>query len=230
MSGRGELTAAGVPCGAIEFPRGVETLGEKADFLHRASLEFSKRSAAAAILAGWVLSVARSACAYGQWMAWLESNVSFSKRTCDNYLALYARTLGASRAAARRPVALDVEPTVEELEEAAHDVDGKALTALYRSTRLMARTGGWGGARPGAGRPLKDAVAALDEAAALEPALWAAARGALDGLVRLDAERDFLHRLSDDHLAAASQVLLDLSAKASRALTARIAQPQPPET
>lgn len=93
----------------------------------------------------------------------------------------------------------------------------------------MARTGGWGGAREGAGRPLKDAVAALDEAAALEPALWAAARGALDGLVRLDAERDFLHRLSDDHLAAASQVLLDLSAKASRALTARIAQPQPPE-
>lgn len=65
---------------------------------------------------------------------------------------------------------------------------------------------------------------------ALEPALWAAARGALDGLVRLDAERDFLHRLSDDHLAAAAQALLDLSTKASRALTARIAQPPPPET
>ena len=43
-------------CDEITFPPGVETLGEKANFLHAYSIEASKRSTGAAILAGWVLS------------------------------------------------------------------------------------------------------------------------------------------------------------------------------
>ena len=58
-------TALTVRLGEITFPEGVETLGEKANFLHAYSVEASKRATGAAILAGWVLSVARSNCAYG---------------------------------------------------------------------------------------------------------------------------------------------------------------------
>ena len=200
-------TALTVRACEIIFPQGVETLGEKANFLHSYSVEASKRSTGAAILAGWVLSVARSTCAYGQWNAWLEKNVSFGARTATNYLSLYAQTLGAQRAAMRRPIALDVQPTEKELEEAAVEVDGKSLSALYKSTKLIKPTEGHGGARPGAGRKAKDdAEAAKAEAAELdavvEPALlYASAKGPLDELWRLVRERDLFERLGDEEFA-----------------------------
>ena len=145
-------TALTVRLNEIVFPKGVETLGQKANFLHGYSVEASKRANGAAIMAGWVLSVARSTCAHGQWMAWLAQNVSFSNATATNYMNLYARTLGKARAEARRPIALNVEPTVAELEAAAHDVDGSTLAALYKSTRIMAANPDHGGKREGAGR------------------------------------------------------------------------------
>ena len=208
----------------ITFPSGVETLAEKANWLHACSIELSKRSTAAAILAGWVLSVARSTCAHGQWYAWLAQNVNFHRSTADNYMHLYAQTIGAARAAARRPVPLNVEPTMLELEAAAHDVDGKSLSALYKSTRLIAAPDAWGGRREGAGRKPKDAdvAAQLEKVATLEPALWASSKGALDTLVQLDAERDVFRRLSDDHLAQVSGILADLSKKAADILMQRI--------
>ena len=98
-------------CDEITFPPGVETLGEKANFLHAYSIEASKRSTGAAILAGWVLSVARSTCAHGQWIEWLDKNVSFNRRTAQNYLTLYAQTVGARRAEMRRPIPLTTPPT-----------------------------------------------------------------------------------------------------------------------
>ena len=99
-------TALTVRLGEIAFPEGVETLGEKANYLHRCSVEYSKKSAGAAILAGWVLSVARSTCAHGQWIGWREKNVNFDRRTATNYMSLYAQTLGAARATARRRISI----------------------------------------------------------------------------------------------------------------------------
>lgn len=220
----GEPSALTVRAGEISFPAGVETLGDKANFLHAYSIEASKRSTAAAILAGWVLSVARESCAHGMWYGWLEKNVNFSKRSADNYMALYAQTIGAARAAARRPVPLSQEPTKAELEEAAHDVDGKSLSALYKSTRLMAASDNWGGCREGAGckRKDEDVAAELEAVAKLEAVIWAASKGALDSLVRLDADRDFLRRLSTDHLSFVASTLADLSKKAAKMLAGRI--------
>ena len=218
-------TAITVRACEIAFPEGVETLGEKANFLHAYSVEASKRSAGAAILAGWVLNVARSTCAYGQWMQWLEQNVSFGRTTAANYLSLYAQTLGAQRAAMRRPIALDVQPTEEELEAAAHDVDGKSLSALYKSTRLMKANPNQGGRREGAGRKPKgdaEVAAELKAIAENESVLWAAAKGAIDNLVQLDSGRDVFHRLSDEHLATASGLLADLAGAAAKALEKRL--------
>jgi hypothetical protein len=167
-------TALTVRACEIIFPQGVATLGEKANFLHAYSVEASKRSTGAAILAGWVLSVARSTCAYGQWNAWLEKNVSFGARTATNYLSLYAQTLGAQRAAMRRPIALDVQPTEDELEAAAHDVDGKSLSALYKSTRLIKASENWGGAGRNQGRkPKSEEAAVAAEKAASEASIRA---------------------------------------------------------
>lgn len=218
-------TAITVRACEIEFPEGVETLGEKANFLHAYSVEASKRSTGAAILAGWVLSVARSTCAYGQWNAWLEKNVSFGIRTAQNYLSLYAQTLGAQRAAMRRPIALTVQPTEDELEAAAHDVDGKSLSALYKSTRLMKANPNQGGKREGAGRKPKgdaEVAAELKAIAENESVLWAAAKGAIDNLVQLDSGRDVFHRLSDEHLATVSGLLADLAGAAAKALEMRL--------
>ena len=220
----GSTTALTVKLNEIVFPEGVETLGEKANWLHQCSVELSKRSTGAAILAGWVLTVARSTCAHGQWLGWVERNVSFTHKTASNYMSLYAQTLGAQRAAMRRPIALSVEPTIEELGEAAHDVDGKSLSALYKSTRLMATPNNWGGADRGQGRKPKsaDIAAQLDAVAKAEPVMWAAAKGHLDELRKLDVEKDFMHRLTDEHLATVSELLSELAKKASELLVGRI--------
>lgn len=206
---RAETTALTVDIDRITFPAGVESLGEKANFLHAYSIEASKRSAAAAILAGWVLSMARETCAHGMWLAWLEKNVAFNARTAQNYMSLYAQTVGAARAALRRPIPLSVMPTMAELTAAAHDLDGKSLSALYKSTRLISAETGWGGKREGAGRKAKDAVAELDEIRQSEALAWAAARGALDSLSRLDGDGAFAH-LSDAHLGELAGALSGL--------------------
>ena len=209
-------------CDEITFPPGVETLGEKANFLHAYSIEASKRSTGAAILAGWVLSVARSTCAHGQWLGWLQQNVDFGVRTAQNYLTLYAQTVGARRAEMRRPIPLTTPPTVDELEAAAHDVDGKALSALYKSTRLIAAPANWGGAGRGQGRHARDVAAELKAVTENESVLWASAKGSLDTLVLLDSERGVFQRLSNDHLATVAGLLADLSKAAAAALEKRL--------
>ncbi|MBR0067106.1 MAG: DUF3102 domain-containing protein [Kiritimatiellae bacterium] len=218
-------TALTVHLDAIVFPEGVETLGEKANFLHGYSVEASKRANGAAILAGWVLSVARETCAHGQWMAWLRQNVTFGKSTATNYMNLYAQTLGKARANARRPIALEVEPTVEELEAAAHDVDGTALSALYKSTRIIATPEGWGGKRDGAGAKKKDenaeVSAALDEVANSPALLIAAIREPISTVYKAWRERDVFAKIDMSDLALVTASLQELATAATAALKAR---------
>lgn len=218
-------TALTVRMGEIAFPEGVETLGEKANFLHAYSVESAKRSTGAAIMAGWILAVARSTCPHGTWYNWLEQNVNFSKQTASNYLSLYAQTLGAARAAMRRPIALTVEPTIEELEEAAHDVNGKSLSALYKSTRLMATPNNWGGPDRGQGRKPKDAAeeesAALDAVVNSPALLIAAIREPLATVYRTWRERDVFARIELGDLAQVAATLNELASAATAALKAR---------
>lgn len=218
-------TALTVRACEIIFPQGVETLGEKANFLHAYSVEASKRSTGAAILAGWVLSVARSTCAYGQWNIWLKKNVSFGKSTAANYLSLYAQTLGAQRAAMRRPIALTVQPTEDELEAAAHDVDGKALSSLYKSTRLIKASDNWGGAGRGQGRKSKGEAEAekqeLDEIANSPALLIAAIREPISTVYKAWRERDVFARIDMSDLAVVAASLNELATAATSALKAR---------
>ena len=220
-------TALTVRMGEIAFPEGVETLGEKANFLHAYSVESAKRSTGAAIMAGWILAVARSTCPHGTWYNWLEQNVNFSKQTASNYLSLYAQTLGAARAAMRRPIALDVEPTIEELEEAAHDVNGKSLSALYKSTRLMATPNNWGGADRGQGRKPKGDAEVAAEKAASEASIRAelSAEEGRDLVQKLAGwalgADDGFGALSDGELARVVKTLKQVRARAEEIQSAR---------
>lgn len=222
---RNETTALTVHLSEIVFPEGVETLGEKANFLHGYSVEASKRANGAAIMAGWVLSVARSTCAHGQWIAWLQQNVTFGRSTATNYMNLYAQTLGKARENARRPIALEVQPTIEELEAAAHDVDGTALSALYKSTRIIATPEGWGGERKGAGRPKKDEAAdisaELDEVANSPALLIAAIREPISTVYKAWRERDVFAKIDMSDLALVTASLQELATAATAALKAR---------
>lgn len=222
---RNETTALTVHLSEIVFPEGVETLGEKANFLHGYSVEASKRANGAAIMAGWVLSVARSTCAHGQWMAWLQQNVTFGKSTATNYMNLYAQTLGKARENARRPIALEVQPTIEELEAAAHDVDGSTLSALYKSTRIIATPEGWGGKREGAGAKKKDEAAtaeeevvALDEIANTPAAMYTLCRDPLHKLNDLQREQNFIDRLEFVELSEVYSILKGLFEAADKAM------------
>ena len=58
----------------------------------------------------------------------------------------------------------------------------------------------------------------------MEPVLWAAAKGHLDELRKLDVKKDFMRRLSDEHLATVSELLSELAKKASELLVGRIAK------
>ena len=225
-------TALTVRLGEIAFPAGVETLGEKANFLHAYSVEAAKRSNGAAILAGWVLSVARSTCAHGQWIAWLAQNVNFTEQTARNYMNLYAQTLGKARAEARRPIALTVEPTADELEAAAHDVDGSALSALYKSTRIMAQNRDpdkpWGGAGRGQGRKAKgEAASVTAEEAAQKAAVRAElvneeGRGLVESLAAWAlGDEDGLGSLGDAELEKAVKVLKQVLARANEIQASR---------
>jgi len=211
-------TALNVHLNEIVFPKGVETLGQKANFLHGYSVEASKRANGAAIMAGWVLSVARSTCAHGQWIAWLEQNVSFGRSTATNYMNLYAQTLGKARANARRPIALTVEPTVAELEAAAHDVDGSTLAALYKSTRIIAANPDHGGKREGAGRKKKDAPTpdeAAQKAAARAELVADEGCGLIEDLTAWAlGEEDGFGSLDDATLAKAVKALDQMLARA----------------
>ena len=225
MKGREGTAPAVRPLLEVEGPEQAQP-SERINYHVAMGQQHGRLALAHLLCAGWELARQKQTMGYGAWAAWCGRNLEISKDTADRYIQLYAKTVGVRRADDRVP--LERRLTRRELEEATVGMEGKTATRAMVDLGIVRRNPNHGGARPGAGRPVKDAAGDV----ALEPALWAAARGALDGLVRLDAERDFLHRLSDDHLAAAAQALLDLSAKASRALTARIAQPppQPPET
>ena len=132
--------------------------------------------------------------------------------------AALAGLAGARRAEMRRPIPLTTPPTVDELEAAAHDVDGKALSALYKSTRLIAASENWGGKREGAGNKPKaeqpsDVAGELcaEEGRDLIEELSGWALGADDGF----------GTLSDAELANAVQTLSQVLARAKAIQEAR---------
>lgn len=201
-----------------------KTPGQRINFLHRLSVASGKLSIAAGIMAGWELRMVKDKLEHGQWLDWLAANTDISPRTATNYMSVYSQTIGAARAALAEPVPLETRPSLAELNEAAANVDAPTLNSLYKQLKILKGNPDHGGKRKGAGRKTKgeDVAAELDAVTQSEAVLWASAKSSLDNLVQLDAERDVMHRLSDDHLATVVSILGDLSKKAASAFKQRL--------
>ena len=172
------------------------------------------------IEAGWELAQQKQLLGYGQWSAWCEEKISISKNTADRYILAFQRTVGALRAQQRIP--LDKKLLKKELEAATVGMEEKTARQAMIEMGIVKPAEGHGGKREGAGRKPKDVADQIGAVATLEPVLWAAAKGALDTLRRLDVEKDFLHRLTDEHLATVTDLLADLSKKAADILEQRL--------
>ena len=178
----------------------------------------ASEAVSAALAAGAILLAVRDRLPHGTFLLWVSTNCnSVSSRTAQNYMRL-------------------AEAAANEAQEGVADgapralIGDRSLTQLYQDYGIVRReaSASWGGRREGAGRPAKGSAdgveAALDAAANYEPAMWAAAQGAIATLGDLDRRKDFLRRLSDEHLAAAARCLADLSKKAGELLSARLAR------
>ena len=174
------------------------------------------------IEAGWELALQKQVLGYGQWSAWCEEKLSIARPTADRYIAAFQRTVGALRASQRIP--LDKKLLKKELEAATVGMEEKTARQAMIEMGIVKPTAGHGGKREGAGRKASgDSVAAqLDEIAKNEMLIWQSLKGALDTLVRLDAESDAWRRLSDEHLSSAVAILADVAKKSSDIFTSRL--------
>ncbi len=225
-----EAAPAVVQGGKVDFAEVVaHCQGDDAALIRwhiEAANALGRMSLAHAIFAGWLLERQKAQIGWGGWQNWCEANLAFSKDTADHYVALYRKTVGA----ARTPAGIGAGQLVsaEELAAATEAIDASTATGAMVELGIVRRNGKWGGVREGSGRRPKgspeEVAKELDAAANYEPAMWASAEGAIGTLLGLDRDKDFLRRLTDEHLAVAARSLADLSKKAGELLSARLAR------
>lgn len=209
------------PLDAIEEPDYTKP-SERIAFHVGMAQHHGRAAIAHLILAGWELACQKQTIGYGGWVSWCEKNLQITRFTADRYIQFYQATVGVARNLSATLLAK--KPTQKELSAATVGMEQKSATRAMIDIGVIKRSEKWGGKRDGAGCKAKaeDVAAELEAVAQSEAAVWAAAKGALDTLVRLDAERDMMHRLSDAHLASAAGILADLSDKAAKALAVRL--------
>ena len=174
--------------------------------------------------AGWQLLQEKFKIGYGGWGNWCKENLGFSHDTAERYIKFYNSTVGKWRAAQGLADTMVAELTDKMLEAATAGLEYETGTQAMITLGIIKRNPDHGGKRAGAGRKPKDVAAELKAVTEHEAVLWASAKGALDTLVQLDSDRDFMRRLSDDHLADAARLLADLSTKAATLLAGRMGE------
>lgn len=183
------------------------------------------RAAIAHIIeAGHELAIQKKLLGFGQWSAWCEEKIAISQKTADRYIATFERTVGVLRS--EQGVPLEKKILKKELEAATVGLEQKSATQAMIEMGIVKRSASWGGSREGAGRKAKsesETVAEKLEAIAQnETLLWSALKGALDTLVKMDAEKDIWNRLDDNHLATAVGILAEVAKKSSETMMNRI--------
>lgn len=182
------------------------------------------------IEAGWELAKQKQLLGYGQWCAWCESELEISQRTADKYIATFQKTVGALRA--EQSIGLEKKLLKKELDIVTEGLEEKTVRQAMIEIGVIKvnEEKNWGGSRKDkaeqnghkVGRKPKDVAEELKALAENETIIWAAAKGSLDTLRKLDSERDMFHRLSDKHLATVAGLLADLSKKANESLKGRV--------
>lgn len=227
-----EPTLVVAPLGKIEEPAYTKP-SERINYHISMGQHHGRLALAHLMKAGWELLQQKNVLGYGGWTAWCKEELQVSQKTADRYITFFSLTVGKVRAKHQIPLANRV--TNKELDTATVGMDGKSATRAMVDLGIIKHKD-WGGDRREkaaenghvVGRPKKnmdadaDVVSKLKAIATSETLLWASAKGALDTLVKLDAEKDFMHRLSDKHLSELSGLLSDLAKKAGELLANRL--------
>ena len=226
----GEIDFSEVSAGDARLPTPAERIRHHLAESHA----MGRLSLAHLLFAGWELFRQKSLLGWGKWENWCKAELGFSKDTADRYIGFFLATVGETRRLAGRDMSAEVSD--KEMAAATVGMEHKSATRAMVDLGIMKRPPKWGGDRRDkaaenghtVGRPSKGSPAEvakeLDAAANSEALLWSASKGAIGTLLGLDRDKDFLRRLTDEHLAVAARSLADLSKKAGELLSARLAR------
>ncbi len=197
-----------------------ESLPERISYYHRLSQEAGKISIMAALAAGVELLRAKAEVEHGMFLSWVKHNCEFSERTAQKYMTLAEGVLTEGEL----PALLEMpEPLRQEtLAVTAESIDAKSLTQLYLDLGIVRPSPvSMGGARPGAGRPRKDADAHPVSMVADPDVHAAECLGYLGRLYDWAIDRDGWGYLSDIDLVTARATLQDIAKRADTIITNR---------
>ncbi len=204
----------------IPAPAAGLSLPQRIQYYHRLSREAGRVSIMAALAAGVELQRAKEQVEHGMFTNWIKSNCGFTARTARNYMQLAESLLpeGAVAGLLEGPE----EARQELLAEAAAEADARTLTELYAELGIVRPyKSNMGGARPGAGRPRKDAAAQPISMVADPDANAAECLGYLGRLYDWAIARDGWGYLSDKDLLTARATLKDIAKRADAIVAAR---------
>lgn len=220
---------------SLPAPAVADRAGRIAHY-HRLSAEAGRVSIMAALAAGLELHAAKAEVEHGMFTAWVKANCpGVTQRTAQRYMQLAEGLLGAALGpegggeagedgggwlpellAAPEPELLAA------LAESAAAADARTLTELYAELGIVRPyKSNIGGARPGAGRPRKDAAAQPLSMVADPDANAAECLGYLGRLYDWAIARDGWGYLSDKDLLTARATLKDIAKRADAIVAAR---------
>lgn len=224
---RREAAPAAIQGGKVDFAevagesypvRPADVAGRVKAHLAAAAL-FSRLSLAHAIAAGWLLYSHKLHTPHGAWQDWCRDALGVSRTTADNYIGLFMATVGAARNIDGVPLENSVSP--RELEFATCGMEDKSVTRAMIDLGVVKRNPDHGGPRPNSGRPPKNVVKEVEEAAKDPDLSWAEVKDYLNDLIEFGIENDGFGNLADDDLETMVVKLAELSRRASDILSAR---------
>lgn len=179
-----------------------KTTAECINWRYRQANEHAAIAIMAAIDAGRQLVAVKSRMVHGTWEKWIAAHLEFSKQTAQNLMKMYAKSVGAERAALPAPVGPDT-PVSEDEFAAAREKYPATSPAAFLKALSGDRSANWGGDRRAAAEANGNRVG--------RPPLLPEGGAVPDGLHRAAArEWGRIFRLMSGFLARKLDLALDL--------------------
>lgn len=149
------------------------TPAERINFRFRQASEHAALAIMAAIEAGRELLAVKAKLPHGSWGKWVEKHVCFSPDTAENFIKMYAKSIGEDRAALPSPIGVETPVSEDEFAVAIAKHPATSPTAFLKALSAAQTSPNWGGPRPNSGRPaLIPADGASDTIRSAAAAKW----------------------------------------------------------
>lgn len=161
---KAEAAPATVPGGDVDFSEVAEEcfpvypadVAERVKAHLAAAALFGRLSLGHAIAAGWLLHSQRIHTPWGEWGNWCRDALGVSDKTANNYIGLFAATVGAARKVDGIPFENYI--TKREMESATLGMEDKSVTRAMVELGVVKRNPGHGGDRSEAAKANGHAV------------------------------------------------------------------------